>query len=437
LLHLELKASLDFPRWPAARIVANLHYSDALTTQRACSSYRSVTAVLPKANRVIVMKILVVDDDAFIVEAYSRKLLQAGFEVKSARDGLAAIKLLSQIKPQIVVLDLMLPQTNGFEVLNYIRAQPQLKETRVVVLSNFYLGDSERQAAAEQANATLMKSKCTPTLLLKTINELTRGPAAVQTNEELSSAARDKGADMEAEAEKRREFLKDGPITLATLRQMNDAFVQTNVKHLRSLRLQNFSRKVHFVAEVAGLLGLEDIALEAAALEALLTKLEDHPESITPSILQTIAYTLDFLRLLYSQPHNSEAAAKVPAKAFVLDDDAVSGRAVAGALSNVHIESMVLQQPSDALEKLQKEQFGLILLDIEMPEIDGLELCKKVRAMPQYRRTPIIFVTGHADFESRINSVLSGGDDLISKPIFPIELAVKAVTHLLRSQLPE
>jgi hypothetical protein len=44
------------------------------------------------------------------------------------------------------------------------------------VLSNFYLGDSERQAAAAEADATLMKSKCTPTLLLFTINELIRGP---------------------------------------------------------------------------------------------------------------------------------------------------------------------------------------------------------------------------------------------------------------------
>jgi len=383
------------------------------------------------------MKILVVDDDAFIVEAYSRKLRQSGFEVESAGDGLAAKKLLPQMKPEIVVLDLMLPQMNGFELLKYVRGQAELKETRVVVLSNFYLGDSERKAAAAEADATLMKSKCTPTLLLFTINELIRGPAAVQTKEVISSVARDKGADLEAEVAKRRDFLKDAPITLATLRQMNDAFIQTNVKHIRSLRLQNFSRKVHFVAEVAGLLGLEDIALEAAALEALLLKLEDQPESITPSILQTIAYTLDFLQLLYSQPHDREAAAKVPLKAFVLDDDAVSGRAVASALRNVNIESSVLQQPSRALEKLEKEQFGLILLDIEMPEIDGLEFCKKVREMPQYRRTPVIFVTGHTDFESRINSVLSGGDDLISKPIFPVELAVKAVTHLLRSQLAE
>jgi DNA-binding response OmpR family regulator len=73
------------------------------------------------------MKILVVDDDAFIVEAYSRKLRQSGFEVESAGDGLAAKKLLPQMKPEIVVLDLMLPQMNGFELLKYVRAQAELK----------------------------------------------------------------------------------------------------------------------------------------------------------------------------------------------------------------------------------------------------------------------------------------------------------------------
>jgi len=127
------------------------------------------------------MKILVVDDDAFIVEAYSRKLREAGFEVESAGDGLAAIKLLPQMKPRLVVLDLMLPEMNGFELLNYVRAQAELKETRVVVLSNFYFGDSEREAAATEADAVLMKSKCTPGLLLDTINKLISGPAAVQT----------------------------------------------------------------------------------------------------------------------------------------------------------------------------------------------------------------------------------------------------------------
>jgi CheY-like chemotaxis protein len=47
----------------------------------------------------------------------------------------------------------------------------------------------------------------------------------------------------------------------------------------------------------------------------------------------------------------------------------------------------------------------------------------------------VVYVTSHGDFESRAKGELSGGNDLIAKPVFPLELAVKAVTHLLKSQL--
>jgi len=87
------------------------------------------------------------------------------------------------------------------------------------------------------------------------------------------------------------------------------------------------------------------------------------------------------------------------------------------------------------LQWLKETPFDLVLLDIVMPGMDGFELCRRLRLLPGQQKTPVIFVTGHADFESRAKSVLSGGDDLISKPIFPIELAVKAVSHLLKREL--
>src|SRR5580765_7282101 len=111
-------------------------------------------------------KILLVDDDAFIVEAYSQKLSHAGFEVGSAADGMVAVKMLPAFKPDLIVLDLMLPRFSGFELLNYMRTRTDLKGIKVVVLSNFYLGDPERQAAASDADATLMKSNCTPSQLV-------------------------------------------------------------------------------------------------------------------------------------------------------------------------------------------------------------------------------------------------------------------------------
>jgi len=70
-----------------------------------------------------------------------------------------------------------------------------------------------------------------------------------------------------------------------------------------------------------------------------------------------------------------------------------------------------------------------------MPGMDGLELCKQLCRLPGYQKTPVIYVTSHSDFESRARSALSGGDDLIGKPVFPLELAVKAMAHLLSSQV--
>ena len=84
---------------------------------------------------------------------------------------------------------------------------------------------------------------------------------------------------------------------------------------------------------------------------------------------------------------------------------------------------------------VRETHYDLILLDVEMPVMTGFDLCKQIREMPGYRHTPVVFVTNHADFESRSKVVLSGGNDLIAKPVLPIELAVKSVALLLKNNL--
>jgi DNA-binding response OmpR family regulator len=380
-------------------------------------------------------KILLVDDDAFIAEIYSNKLRASGFEVETAPDGDAALKYLQAARPEALVLDLMLPRFNGFEVMNFVRSQKELKETPIVVLSNFFLGSSERETAAELANAVLCKSKCTPEILLGTLNQLLnrrKTGNGADTGKKRSEKERDPAV----EEKYRRDFLENGRETLATLRQLNDAFVQSKAPHIRKLRLLNFYRKVHFLTAVAAMAGYESIALLASAFEALLLQLHDHAERITPSTLQTIAQTLEFFRLLFANADAASAGARKQNKAMVVDDDRVTTLALVNALRSADFEVVGIQEPLHALKKLQAEDFALILLDIQMPEMDGFQLCKEIRQLEQYLTTQIIFVTGQDDFESRVHSVLSGGNDLIAKPIMPIELAVKAWTHLLRSRLP-
>jgi len=119
--------------------------------------------------------IFLVEDDAVVVHVYRAKFVREGFRVEVAEDGLVALKLLPAVKPDIVVLDLMMPKLNGVDVLKYIRAHPDLKATPVIILSNAFMTSLAREAAAIGAEKALLKSSCTPGQLVGVINNLLSG----------------------------------------------------------------------------------------------------------------------------------------------------------------------------------------------------------------------------------------------------------------------
>ncbi len=86
---------------------------------------------------------------------------------------------------------------------------------------------------------------------------------------------------------------------------------------------------------------------------------------------------------------------------------------------------------------LAERKFDLVFLDVDMPGMNGFELCTKLRALHRNKTTPVVFVTSLTDFESRANSTMSGGNDLIAKPFLFIELTVKALVYILRGRSPK
>ena len=120
---------------------------------------------------------------------------------------------------------------------------------------------------------------------------------------------------------------------------------------------------------------------------------------------------------------------------LVVDDEAISRRAVLYALEKAKLPATSLDNPEAALQMLSERRFDLILLDVDMPGMNGFELCTRLRTTHRNRSTPVIFVTSFSDFESRANSTMSGGNDLIAKPFLFIELAVKALLFLMRNRL--
>ena len=90
---------------------------------------------------VVKAKIAVVEDDVAIVQMYRMKFEEEGYTVATASDGQAGLDLLKRFRPDILLLDLMMPIMDGLAVLQKLRKQPEGKNLKVIVLTN--MGESE------------------------------------------------------------------------------------------------------------------------------------------------------------------------------------------------------------------------------------------------------------------------------------------------------
>lgn len=82
------------------------------------------------------LSVLVIEDDEFLVNAYRTKLTKEGFDVHFAVDGQEAMKTLETLHPNVILLDLMLPNKDGFTVLEEIKKKPSLSKIPVIISSN-------------------------------------------------------------------------------------------------------------------------------------------------------------------------------------------------------------------------------------------------------------------------------------------------------------
>lgn len=118
-------------------------------------------------------KILIIDDDALLLEMYQEKLEYEGFEVVTALSGQEGLKKAKSSKPNLILLDILMPRMDGFEVLERLKSDPETKKVPVIFLTNLSEAEENVNKGFELgAAAYLVKALFRPAEVIEKIKEI-------------------------------------------------------------------------------------------------------------------------------------------------------------------------------------------------------------------------------------------------------------------------
>lgn len=127
---------------------------------------------MAKAKNHHPQKILVIEDEPALLDIYSTMLRMGGYEVIEAPDGVAGLESAINAAPALILLDILLPLRDGFDVLNDLKMNPKTKDIPVIILSNMGQEYEVKRGLALGAASFLVKVNFTPALIVEEIRKI-------------------------------------------------------------------------------------------------------------------------------------------------------------------------------------------------------------------------------------------------------------------------
>lgn len=117
-------------------------------------------------------KVLCIEDEQFIADLYARALHNANYEVDVVADGKEALDVALSDKYDIILLDIMIPQVLGLDILRKLRERQPAIKAKIIISTNLEQGEAERHAVEQEADGYLIKAEITPSQLVEYLNQL-------------------------------------------------------------------------------------------------------------------------------------------------------------------------------------------------------------------------------------------------------------------------
>lgn len=340
-------------------------------------------------------KILVVDDELTAGKSIEKVLARQGFEVDialSADDGLNKIE---KELFELVLLDIMMPQVNGIELLGIIKERwPNLG----VVMVTGYPSIETAVEATRCGAFDYVAKPFTPDELREKVDEALEKTALAK----VIPIRPGKGGTLTA-------FCPNGKMECDIYGKKGKSCktkdgVCPKIKKAQ-LKAQNRPRML-----------AEEIGQSAIDID-----LPFEHDEVAKYASQAYARTLDRsgLPLVNWDDHAEEIPTVLP-EILVIDDEVVVGNSVRKILKprGYHVEHA--ETPGSAMEILSEKPVDMVLLDMKIPGVHGLDLLKAIRE--EHPIVPVVMITGYASVETAVESIKLGATDYVPKPFTPDEL---------------
>ncbi len=369
---------------------------------------------LPKPDKK--NRVLVVEDDYATSKLLSNYLNKWGYEPTIVNSADQALKSIDKEVFLAVLMDIILPDTNGFDLLKRIREHKNAKNTPVIVCSV----EAEQQKAfllgAVEYFVKPIKYKYLVEVLtsykLRKDSNILIVDDDVPTLNLIKEAIDQAGYNAIAESHPVRVIDK-----LDSL-QLDIAIIDLDMPEINGFDLIKIIKSKPKFAKLPIIIytGKENYQDDLRKIDGLFADLLEKRSTNIEELSDTITQMINS----FDKPSTQEEVEKQKegVKILLVEDYKHSQIIVTRLLKKNNFDSIiVVENGAEAVEAVKRQYFDLILMDMQMPVMNGFEATEKIRQLPNYKETPIIALTAFAMKGDREKCIEAGATDYIPKPI--------------------
>ncbi len=373
--------------------------------------------------------VLIVDDDPVFLDILSELAHEKGFKTLVAGDGHTGLHLADYYQPSAIILDIKMPEINGFDVMERLKENPK---TRFIPV-HFISGDDRTAEVLEKgAIGLLMKpvstediDKCfekfeslidnsiKSVLIIEDSREQQKSLMALLEEKDISSEGIRTG-------EEAIELLKNSKFDCIIL-DLGLAGKMTGFELADKIKNDDSIPDIPIIVYTGRDLSSEEVILLKQCSDSIILKDINSPSRLTDEVnlfLHKVENELPenhkkTLKAMYSKEETLDGK-----KVLIVDDDMRNVFALSSAIQEQGMSVTIGKNGKEGIDQLEANpDVNLILMDIMMPEMDGYEAMSKIREKDRFKDLPIIALTAKAMKGEKERCTEAGASDYLSKPV--------------------